>query len=46
MTENSARNETEAKRKKALMDVCEKTSKLAIMSTANAPWDQIGGIFS
>lgn len=28
------------------MDVCEKTSKLAIMSAVNAPQDKIGGIFS
>lgn len=37
---------TRRKEKRALMDVCGKTSKLAIMSTANALWDQIGGIFS
>lgn len=37
---------TRRKEKRALIDVCEKTRKLAIMSTANSLWDQIGGIFS
>lgn len=44
---NPERMETEGREeKRALMDVCEKTSKLAIMSAVNAPQDQIGGIFS
>lgn len=45
-TVNPERRETGARGKRALMDVCEKTSKLAIMSAVNAPQDKIGGIFS
>lgn len=47
MRRRHERRDTEGwEEKRALMDVCEKTSKLAIMSAVNALQDQIGGIFS